>query len=134
MPRKRKDFGDAPVDGDYSRDQVINKRPGCRYVWALDEDIPELRARGFKRVDRAADAPAPKFDEFGDEGGPDYRVGKNRLVLMEASEDRVSAREKQERAVFNAQLAQLQKQSRRGTTLDERGVSVHGEVAQTIST
>ena len=69
MPRKRKDFGEAPVDGDYSRDQVVNKRPGCRYVWALDEDIPEYRARGFKRVERAADAPTPRFDEFAEEGG-----------------------------------------------------------------
>ena len=134
MPRKRKDFGEAPVDGDYSRDQVVNKRPGCRYVWALDEDIPEYRARGFKRVERAADAPTPRFDEFAEDGGPDYRVGKNRLVLMEADEERVASREKRERAVFNAQLAQLQKRTRRGEVFDERGVNVLGEVSQSIST
>ncbi len=133
MPRKRKDFAEAPVDGDYSRDQVINKRPGCRYVWASDEDIPELRSRGFSRVERAEGGPAPRFDEFAGTGEAAYLTGKNRLVLMEASESRVATREHNERALFNQQLGQLQKQSKRGTTFDDRGVNVVGEVSQSIS-
>jgi hypothetical protein len=133
MPRKRKDFGEAPIDGDYSRDQVINKRPGCRYVWALDEDIPEMRARGFKRVERAEDGPAPRFDEFAESGAAGDVPGQNRLVLMEADESRVAAREQHERKTFNAQLGQLQRQSKRGTTYDERGISVVGDVSQQVS-
>ncbi len=133
MPRKRKNFAEAPIDGDYTRDQVVNKRPGCRYVWALDEDIPELRSRGFARVERSADGPAPRFDEFSDTGEAAYFTGKNRLVLMEAPEDRVAAREQRERSLFNQQLGQLQKQSKRGTTFDDRGVNVVGEVSQSLS-
>lgn len=68
MPRgrRRKDPGEAPIDGDFTQDQVLNKQKGFTYKWLSAEDIPRFKAYGFTREDRGPDAARPAFD-FGSE-------------------------------------------------------------------
>lgn len=95
MPRgrKRKDPADAPVDGDYRRDTVLNKDPGKRYALASVDDIPVMRGRGFVRTERTEDGSGaiPAYDSGQGDGG--YQVG-GQLTLMEAPEERAVAVQK----------------------------------------
>lgn len=91
MPRgrKRKDADEAPIDADYRLDVVRNKEKGFRYAWVSDDDMPLMRARGYSRVERSTDpdATAPAFDSANAED-TEFRVGRNRLLLMKIPEER----------------------------------------------
>lgn len=88
MPRgrRRKDPGDAPIDADYSLDVVLNKEKGYRLAYVSPEDMPKMRARGYRRVERDTDPERPAYDI--DVNEQEFRVGANRLLLMKIPEER----------------------------------------------
>jgi len=64
MPRgkKRQDPADAPIDGDYSLDQVVNKDPAFKYAMLHAEDMPKYRSLGYVPEERGPDAAKPRWD------------------------------------------------------------------------
>lgn len=84
MPRgrKRKDPGEAPIDGDFALDVVLNKQKGYTYKWLSSEDIPRFKANGYTREDRGPDSARPAFDVGAENGAPDFKVGS--LTLYKA--------------------------------------------------
>lgn len=92
MPRrKRKDPIDTPINGDYSKDIVLNKREDRAYALVAQEDIPVMIGRGYTRTTRPdkddGTSTRPAFDMGGD---GDYSVG-GQLVLMETPVERAEA-------------------------------------------
>lgn len=90
MPRgrKRKDPSDAPIDGDYSPDQVLNKQKGYTYKWLSADDIPKFKPIGFVREERGPDSAHPAYDQNESNGDADYRFGS--LTLYKAPDDRAN--------------------------------------------
>lgn len=75
MPRgKRKDPAEAPIDGDYTDDVVLNKQKGFTYKLLSSEDIPRFKQQGFTREDRGPDAAHPVYDAGAETGTADYQV------------------------------------------------------------
>lgn len=91
MPRGRKriDPAEAPIDGDFAQDVVLNKKKGYSYKWLSVEDIPRFKANGFTVEERGPDSARPAFDHFADAGLPDFKVGS--LTLYKAP-DAIAAR------------------------------------------
>ena len=87
-PRKRKDPDDAPIDGHYKRDLLLNKEPGKRYA-ILDEkeDAAEFRSRGYRRVERQAEGGVRPLWDTGDPSDSHYSV--KGLVVYEADEEKL---------------------------------------------
>lgn len=84
MPRrKRIDPDDAPIDGDYRKDQVLNKDPGKAYALVAADDMPIMNGRGYVRTQRAEGGAKPAWDIGGD---GDLTVA-GQLVLMETSKE-----------------------------------------------
>lgn len=82
MPRRRKDPVMAPIDGDRSRDRVLNKAPGFTYKWLSADDIPEFKSMGYVREERSTDAARPVFDVGAETNEAGYRTGS--LTLFKA--------------------------------------------------
>lgn len=84
MPRgrRRKDPGEAPIDGDTAMDVVLNKQKGFTYKWLSADDIPRFKANGYTREERGPDSARPAFDYHADDNSADYRVGS--LTLYKA--------------------------------------------------
>jgi hypothetical protein len=91
MPRgrKRKDPDEAPIDGDWTHDVVLNKQKGFAYKLLSPEDILVFKAYGFTREERGPDAAHPVFDIGAETNTPDYTV--KGLTLYKAP-DAVAAR------------------------------------------
>ena len=90
MARKRNDIDDAPVDGDYTRDVVLNKDEAKAYAYVLPgDDMAKYLANGAVRVERTEDGSGarPAYDEGGDGG---YTIN-GQLVLMEMPRERQEA-------------------------------------------
>lgn len=88
MPRrKRNDADDAPIDADYALDKVNGKEAGYRYAYVDGEDMPLMKARGYTRVEKGSDSAVPAFDASAPED-VEYRIGRNRLLLMKIPEER----------------------------------------------
>ena len=88
--RRRKDIEDAPIDGDFTRDVVLNRDPGKKYGLILPgEDMAKWVAHGAVRTERLEDGSGarPVYDEGGDGG---YVIG-GQLVLMEMPAERHEA-------------------------------------------
>lgn len=98
MPRRRKDPDDAPIDGDYTLDQVLNKEKGMTYRWLSDDDIPRFKAMGYVREERSGESARPAFDS-GNEGDAGYHVGQ--LTLFKAPD--AVARQWEQRALADAE-------------------------------
>lgn len=77
MPRgrRRKDPGEAPVDGDYANDVVLNKQKDRAYKWLSADDIPRFKANGFTREERTEDSAHPAYDLNAASGDPEFKVG-----------------------------------------------------------
>lgn len=75
----RFDPDDAPIDGDYQMDQVINKDPAKTYALVCAEDMPRMKGRGYVQTERTEGGARPLF-EGGGEGA--YSVN-GQLTLME---------------------------------------------------
>lgn len=86
MPRgrKRKDPSEAPIDGDWTHDVVLNKQKGRTYKLLSAEDIPVYKAYGFTREERGPESAHPAFDIGADTGTADYQV--KGLTLYSAPE------------------------------------------------
>ncbi len=102
MPRgrkKRHDPADAPIDGDYAMDVVLNRDPAKIYAWLSKEDIPKFKARGYSRIDRSTEEGSARsaFD-LGDPTDAGYRNGDLELYAV--------PREIKERIDRHAQRAQ----------------------------
>lgn len=84
MPRgrRRKDPGEAPVDGDFAQDVVLNKQKGFTYKWLSAEDIPRFKANGYTREERGPDSARPAWDNHSEDGSADFKVGS--LTLYKA--------------------------------------------------
>lgn len=75
MPRgKRKDPAEAPIDGDYTDDVVLNKQKGYTYKLLSVDDIPRFKQMGYVREERGPDAARPAYDAGAETGAPDYQV------------------------------------------------------------
>lgn len=81
MPRRRRDPDAAPIDGDYTDDQVLNKEKGFTYKWLSVDDVPRFKAMGYVREERGAEGARPAFDR-GNDGDAGYSVGS--LMLYKA--------------------------------------------------
>lgn len=81
MPRgrKRKDPTEAPIDGDYSLDQVLNKDPDFAYGLVDPDDMAKYRSLGYVAETRGPDAAKPRYDQ-GTEADSGYKV--RALTLM----------------------------------------------------
>lgn len=101
MPRrKRKDPDDAPIDGDYTMDVVLNKDPNKAYALVHQDDMPKMVGRGYRRTLRADDSARPAYDAT-TEG--DFIVG-GQLVLMENDKDRADAIQRRSEREFSARM------------------------------
>jgi hypothetical protein len=105
----RNDPDDAPIDGDFQKDQVIGKDPSKTYALVHADDLPRMRGRGYVQTPRTPDGPRPVYDA-GSESDPNYMV--DNLVLMEIpraraeriqqeAERRGAARWKSQQQTFN---------------------------------
>jgi hypothetical protein len=132
MPRgrKRKDPGEAPVDGDYALDQVLDKQKGFDYALVHLDDLPRMKSRGYVDVERGGEDPAhPAFDIGSDRL---YEVGANGLRLMKVRSERYKAIHGAAMAQANARLQQIRKTAARGDSA--RNISGGGEFAQQVET
>jgi len=78
--KRRHDTDDAPIDGDYTVDVILNKDPAKHYMLANDEDAERFRGFGAVFTERREDGPRPAFDLGADEGS---RIRVRGLWLME---------------------------------------------------
>lgn len=76
----RFDPDDAPIDGDYQMDQVINKDPSKTYALVCAEDMPRMKGRGYVPTERTEGGARPVFGEIGGDG---HHVVNGQLTLME---------------------------------------------------
>lgn len=85
MPRgrKRHDPADAPVDGDYTLDQVVGKDKSMAYALVHNEDMPKYLSLGYVAEQRGEGAAKPKWDQ-GTETDPTYKVRDLTLMKMPA--------------------------------------------------
>ncbi len=104
--RKRKDPDDAPIDGDYTKDVVLNKDPDKAYALVSIDDLPVMRGRGYVRTERSDDpnATRPAYDVGDGDGG--YQVG-GQLMLMEAPKERAEAIQRRSERAFAQQMTGL---------------------------
>lgn len=110
MPRKRKDPDEAPVDGDYSLDVVLNKQKGYTYKLLSEEDIPRFRAYGFTREDRGPDAAHPAFDLGANSDMPDYQV--KGLTLYKAPDAIAKRLDSVSQRAADHRMAEIREQAR----------------------
>lgn len=108
MPRKRKDPDDAPIDGDYALDKVINKQAGYTYKWLSPDDVPRFKTMGYVREERATDSARPAFDHSHDlDAG--YQVGQLTLYkapdALAAKWDRAALKEAADRMATIRKIA-----------------------------
>lgn len=82
-PRKRHDPDDAPVDGFYRYDSVVNKEPGKRYYLLDDDDAIVKVAMGARMVERRPGGAKPLYDR-GSDADSGYRI--RGLTLYEMPE------------------------------------------------
>lgn len=93
MPRgrKRKDPADAPVDGDYSLDQVDNKSKEFAYALVHNDDLPKFKGMGYVAEERGPDAAKPKWD-IGTDGDAGYMARDLKLMkIPTALKERIEA-------------------------------------------
>lgn len=94
MPRgrKRKDPDAAPIDGDYTLDQVLGKRDK-EFAYALvdPDDMAKYQSMGYVAETRGPDAAKPAWDQ-GTEGDAGYKVRNLTLMKMPlATRQRIDA-------------------------------------------
>ncbi len=112
MPRRRrKDPDTAPIDGDFSLDQVFNKQKGTTYKWLSPDDIPKFKARGFVREERGPEAAHPAYD-FGSEGDAGYQVGS--LTLYKAPDEVAERFDRIALSAADARMADIARDVKRG--------------------
>jgi hypothetical protein len=103
--RKRKDPDQAPIDGDYTRDVVLNKSADKAYALVHQDDMAVMSGRGYRRTARTEDGTGarPAYDQGGD---GDMVVG-GQLVLMEAPVERAEAVQKRSEKQFGERATGL---------------------------
>ena len=95
-PKKRHDPAPAPIDGDYSLDQVVNKRPGFDYGLISARQRGRYQARGWIPERWSAGCARSKWDYGQHKDGDEVQVN-NDLTLMKIPTDRRQAMESSER-------------------------------------
>lgn len=96
---KRHDPADAPINGDYEKDVVLNKDPSKRYAWltteGIDSDVSRFRHRGYVKTEKTEGGPRPAWDQESDTGSG-FTVGG--LTLYEVSEEHIAKHDERQRA------------------------------------
>lgn len=107
MPRgrKRKDPGEAPIDGDYTPDIVLNKQSGYTYKWLSADDIPRFKQRGYTVEKRADDSARPAFDSGAETNEPDFKFGQ--LTLYKAPTAVAERMDKQAQLIADQRMTQI---------------------------
>ncbi len=95
-PKRRHDPPPAPVDGDYSLDQVVNKQPGFDYGLISHRQRGRYQARGWMPERWGADCAHSKWD-YGQHKDGDEVTVDNALVLMKIPTERRQAMDSAER-------------------------------------
>ena len=80
----RFDPDDAPIDGDFQMDQVIDKDPAKTYALVHADDMPRMKGRGYVPTVRAEGSARPLFDG----GGEGVYIVNGQLTLMEIPKTR----------------------------------------------
>lgn len=106
---KRHDPADAPINGDYEKDVVLNKEPGKRYAWlttsGIDSDASRFRHRGYVKTENREGGPKPAWDNDADVGSG-FTVGG--LTLFEVGEDHASRLDAHNRAPSERRMKAIQ--------------------------
>lgn len=87
VTKRRHDPKDSPLDGYTRPDLIINQRKGFKYAMLTPDDSEVKTEQGYRRVERTASGPRPKWWS-GDSAVPGYR--RKGLTLYEIREDRHS--------------------------------------------
>ena len=107
--KKRHDPEPAPINGDYSKDVVLNTDAGKRYAWltpkGIDADVPNFKHRGYKKTERTADGPRPAWDQ-GEATDLGFEVGG--LELYEASEETIARYEAHQRTPSERRMQSIE--------------------------
>lgn len=80
----RFDPDDAPIDGDYAFDKVLNKDPSKTYALVSAYDMPRMKGRGYVPTIRAEGGAQPAYDT----GGDGVYAVNGQLTLMEIPKER----------------------------------------------
>lgn len=110
----RKDPADAPIDGHYRRDKLLNTKPGMRYA-ILDEkeDAAEFRGRGYRRSTREEGGVVPLWDS----GDPaDSTMYVKNLVVYECEEEKAARWDVAALEQSNGRMAAIHETARRTGT------------------
>lgn len=106
---KRHDPVDAPINGDYEKDVVLNKEPGKRYAWlttsGIDSDASRFRHRGYVKTEAREGGPRPAWDNDADVGSG-FTVGG--LTLFEVGEDHAAKLDAHNRAPSERRMKAIQ--------------------------
>ena len=89
--RKRNDPDAAPIDGDYTLDQVLNKDPAFTYALVDPDDMAKYQSMGYVAEDRSSIAAHPAWDQ-GTADTAGYKVRNLTLMkIPKASRARIDA-------------------------------------------
>lgn len=80
----RFDPDEAPIDGDFQMDQVLNKDPSKTYALVHADDMPRMKGRGYVPTVREEGGARPLFDG----GGDGNYIVNGQLTLMEIPKER----------------------------------------------
>lgn len=96
-PKRRHDPPPAPIDGDYSLDQVVNKQPGFDYGLISVRQRGRYQARGWIPERWSTGCARGKWD-YGQHKDGDEVTVDGALTLMKIPSDRRAAMEIAERS------------------------------------
>lgn len=133
MPRgrRRKDPGEAPVDGDYALDRVEGKEKGYEYALVHRDDLPKMKARGYVDVERGVDSAKPLFD-IGSDADRTFEVGSSSLRLMKVSSERYDRVHRSAMNTANSRLQQIRKTAAKGDL--SKNIDGGGKFEQQVET
>lgn len=107
-PKKRHDPPPAPVDGDYSLDEIVNKAAGFDYGLISKRQRGKYQARGWIPERYSADCARSKWD-YGEHVNGDEVTVNSELTLMKIPSARRSAMVTAERRWHSSAKEQLRK-------------------------
>lgn len=128
---KRPDpVGDAPIDGDYSLDTIVNKQAGRDYALMSDRDRARRQHQGWQPELWGAGCARQLYDYGKHVDGEEIKVN-GQLTLMWIPSERRARLRTAERAWHQEAKAQLrQKAEQSAATVG--GVSYRGKHTQTV--
>ena len=108
-PKKRHDPDDAPITGAQTDERIHNPEPGYKYMWASDEDIPEMYSRGADVCNRGTEQAKPYYDLRRDTGESEIKY--KGLTLMKIRTELDEKAQGRGRAIAAQRMAALRRQA-----------------------